>query len=89
MKNVVCCKTEENLRNKVDVRFVSNEKDYLKWISKPSSMPQKILDNDLVAIRKRKVILTLKKLASVAMRKLDLSKWLIDKYHDDYIKNKL
>ena len=89
MKNVVYCKTEENLRNKVDVRFVSNEKDYLKWISKPSYMPQKILDNDLVAIRKRKVILTLKKLASVAMRKLDLSKWLIDKYHDDYIKNKL
>ena len=27
----------------IDVRLVSNEKDYLKWISKPSYVLQKIL----------------------------------------------
>ena len=26
----------EKLRNVIDVKLVSNEKDYLKWISKPS-----------------------------------------------------
>ena len=25
-----------NLRNRIDVKLVSNEKDYLKWRSKPS-----------------------------------------------------
>ena len=31
MNNTVCGKTVENLRNRVDVRPVNNEKDYLKW----------------------------------------------------------
>ena len=38
----------ENLRNKIDVKLVSNEKDYLK-----NYMSQKIFDNDLVAKCKR------------------------------------
>ena len=37
-----------NLRNRIDVKFVSNEKSYSKWTSKPSYMSQKILDNDLL-----------------------------------------
>ena len=43
----------ENLRNRIDVKFVSNKKDYLEWTSKPSYMPHKIFDNDVVVIRKR------------------------------------
>ena len=39
--NVVYAKTMENLRNKIDVRLVSNETDYLKWTSKPSYMSYK------------------------------------------------
>ena len=42
----------ENLRNRIDVKFVSNKKDYSKWTSKPSYMSHKISDNDLVAISK-------------------------------------
>ena len=34
MKSAVYGKTMENLRNRNDVRLVSNEKDYLKWTSK-------------------------------------------------------
>ena len=30
MNNIVYGKTMENLRNRIDVNFVSNEKDYLK-----------------------------------------------------------
>ena len=40
----------ENLKNKIDVRFLSNDKDYLKWPSKPRHISQKIFDNNLVAI---------------------------------------
>ena len=53
--------------------LASNEKDYLKWTSKPRSMSQEIFDNDLVAIRKSKVTLTLSKPAYVGMCILDLS----------------
>ena len=67
MNNVVYGKTMENLRNRIDVKLVSNKKDYLKWASKPSYMSHKIFANDLVAIRKNKVILTLNKPASIGM----------------------
>ena len=66
-------KTMENFRNRIDVRHVSNEKDYLKWTSKPSYMSQKIFDNDLVAIHKSKVTLNFNKPAYVGMCILDLS----------------
>ena len=36
-------KAMENLRDRIDVRLVSNKKDYLKWTSKPSYMSQKYL----------------------------------------------
>ena len=35
----------------MDVKLVSNKKEYLKWVSKPSYMSHKIFDNELVAIR--------------------------------------
>ena len=51
-------------------------------------MSQKIFDNDLVAIRKSEVTLTLNKPAYVGMYLLDLSKVLMHEFHYDYIKNK-
>ena len=50
MNNAVYGKTMENLRNRTNVKLVSNKKDYLKWTSKPSHKSHKIFDNDLVAI---------------------------------------
>ena len=61
MINVACGKTMENVRNRVNVKLVSNKKDHLKWESKPSYMSHRIFDNDLVAIRKNKVTLALSK----------------------------
>ena len=61
MNNAVYIKAMENLRSRIDLKLVNNENDYLKWTSKPSYMSQKILDNNLVAIRKRKVKLALNK----------------------------
>ena len=51
-------------------------------------MSQKIFQNDLVAVRKSKITLTLNKSFYVRMCILDLSKVLMYKFHYDYVKNK-
>ena len=88
MNNAVYGKAMENLRNRIDVKLARNKKDYLKWTSKPSYISHKIFDNDLVAIRKNKVTLTLNKPAYIGMCILELSKVLMYEFHYDYIKNK-
>ena len=40
----------ENLRNRINIRLVNNEKNYLKYTSKPSYMSHKVFDKNLVAI---------------------------------------
>ena len=76
MKNL---ETMENLRNRINVKLVSNKK--------ASYMSHKIFGNDLVAIRKIKVTLTLNNSAYIGMRILELSKVLMYDSHYDYIKN--
>ena len=56
------------------IRLISNKRDYLKWTSKPSYMSQKLFENDLIAIRKRKDTLKLNKPAYAGMSISDLSK---------------
>ena len=77
MNNALYGKTMENLRNRIDVKLVSNKKYYLKWTSKPSYMSHKIFDNDLVTICKNKLTLTLNKPAYIRMCILELSKVLM------------
>ena len=60
MNNAIYGKTMENVRSTINVKLVNNEKNYLKSASKPSYTPHKILDNNLFAIRKRKLGLKLK-----------------------------
>ena len=87
MNNDIYSKSMEKLRNKIDVKLVSNKKDYLKWTSKPSYMSQKICDNNVVTIRKSKVTLALNKPAYVGMSILDLSKVIMYEFHYDFIEN--
>ena len=51
-------------------------------------MSHKKLDNDLVAVCKNKVTLTLNKPVYIGMCTLESSKVLMYKFHYDYIKNK-
>ena len=74
MNNAIYGKAMENLRNRIDVKLVNKEKDDLKCTLKPSYMSHKIFDNNLVAIRKSKIALTLKKPAYIGMCILDLIK---------------
>ena len=78
----------ENLRKRINVRLVSNKKDYQKQTSKPNYMSYKIFDNDLVTICKNKVTLTLNRPAYVGMCILGLSKVLMYGLHFGFTKNK-
>ena len=89
MTNAAYGKAMEDLRDRIDIKVVSNEKDYMKWTSKSSYISQKILDNDLFAIRKSKVTLTINKPAYGGMYILDLCKILMYEFHCDYIKIKM
>ena len=83
MNNAIYGKTMENLRNRIDVKLVNNEKNYQKSTSKPSYLLHKIFDHKLVAIHKRKVALKLNKPAYIGMCNLELSKVLVYEFHYD------
>ena len=51
----------ENLRNRIDVKLVNNEKDYLKCILELSYTSHKIFGNNLDVVQKSKVSLKLSK----------------------------
>ena len=77
MNNAINRKAMENFRNRINVKLVNNEKDYLKRTSNRSYMSHKIFNNNLVAIRRVKVTLTLNKPAYIGMGILDLRKILM------------
>ena len=88
MNNSVYGKTMENLRKRVDVRLITEEKKLLKMASKPTYVSSKIFNNDLVAVHKIKETLTLDRPCYLGFCILDLSKTLMYDFHYNYIKNK-
>ena len=69
-------KAIKNLRIKINLKLVNNEKDYLKYTSKPRYMLHKIFYNNLVVIHKSKLAL-----------KLKTSEVLMYKFHYGYLKS--
>ena len=88
MNNSVFGKNMGNLRKRVDVRLVTDEKKLDKLISKPSFVSSKIFKENLMAVHKVKETLTLNRPAYVGMCILDLSKMLMYDFHHNYIKKK-
>ena len=88
MNNSVFGKTMENIRKRVDVRLVTDEKKLLKLTSKPTYVSSKIFNENLVAVHKIKETLTLNRPAYVGTCILDLSKTLMYDFHYNYIKSK-
>ena len=88
MNNSVFGKTMENIRKRVDVRLVTNEKKLSKLTSKPTYVSSKIFNENLVALHKIKETLTLNRPAYVGMCILDLRKTLMYDFHYNYIKEK-
>ena len=80
-------KTMENLRKRINVRLVNNEKDFLKYTSKPTHVNHKIFDKNCAAIHEIKPVLTLNKLIYVGFTVLKLSKWLMYDFHTTLMLN--
>ena len=88
MNNSVFGKTMENIRNRVDIRLVTNEKDAKKLISKPNYQHRTIFCENLAAIHMKKTKLVFDKPVYLGMSILDLSKTLMYDFHYNYIKLK-
>ena len=84
--NSVYGKTMENLRKRISVRLVNNEKDFLKYTSKPTHITHKIFDKNYAAIHEIKPVLILNKPIYVGFTVLDLSKWKMYDFHYNFIK---
>ena len=61
MNYSIYTKAMENLRKRISVKVVNNEKDYLKHVSKPTFTSTKIFDKNYAAIHDIKPVLTLNK----------------------------
>ena len=59
--NSVYGKTIENLRKRINVRLVNNEKDFLKYTSRPTHITHKTFDKNYAAIHEINPVLALNK----------------------------
>ena len=72
----------------INVRLINNARHYVKCVSKPTFVSQKIFSKNLVAIHKIKPVLILDKPIYVGFSILELSKLLMYDFHYRYFKNK-
>ena len=84
--NFVYRKKIENLRKRINVRLVNNEKDFLKYTSRPTFITHKMFGKDYAAIHEIKPILILSKPIYIGITVLDLNKWKIYDFHYNFIK---
>ena len=88
MINSIYGKTMENLRKRISVKLIKNSKDYVRCVSKPNFILQKIFSKNFIAVHQIKSVLTLDKPIYVGFSILELSKLLIYKFHYEYVKIK-
>ena len=88
MNNSVFGKTMENIRNRVDIRLITNEKEAKKLISKPNFHHRTIFTENLIAVHMKKTKVYYNKPIYLGMCILDLSKTLMYDFHYNYIKKK-
>ena len=86
MINSVYGKSMENLRKRISFRLVNNEKDFLKYTSRPTHITHKIFGKNYAAIHEIKPALMLNKPIYVGFTVLDLSKWMMYDFHYNFIK---
>ena len=77
MSNCTFGKAMENLRKLINVRLVDNDKDYKKYVSKPSFVSQKILSKNFTAIHEIEPVLTFDKPIYIGFSIVDVSKLLM------------
>ena len=88
INNSVFGKTMENIRNRVNIRLVNNQKSLKKCVAKPNFDHCTVFDENLVAVHMKKTELVFNKPVYLGMSILDLSKTLMFDFHFNYIKKK-
>ena len=59
INNSIYGKSIENIRKRINVKFVNDKKSYLKIINRPDFVSQKVIDKNFVAVHCKKKVLTL------------------------------
>ena len=88
MNNAVFGKTMENIRNRIDVRLVNNEKKLNNLVQQPHFKSVIIFSKNLVAVPMRRTVIKLVKPIYLGLSILDLSKTLMYDFHYNYVKKK-
>lgn len=85
LNNSVYGKTLENVRNRINVRLVQEEKKLRKLISSPAFHAYKIFNENLVGVHMQKISITLNRPIYTGFSVLDISKTLMFDFHYGYI----
>ncbi len=88
MNNSVFGKTMENVRNRVNVKLVTDKESLNKLVKKPNFEKVTEFDENLVAVHMKKTVVKLDKPIYLGMSILDLSKTLMYRFHYEYVKPK-
>ena len=73
LNNAAYRKTMENMRKRIKISITTNEKDFLKYSSRPTYIGHKKFGKNLVVIHEKKKLLTLNKPVYVGCTVLELS----------------
>ena len=90
MNNSVFGKTMENVRNRVNVKFVTNQRSYDLLVRKPQYKRNVLISqgNELTGVEMSKTKVILNKPIYLGFAILEYSKLLMQQFHYDYIKPK-
>ena len=88
MNNSVFGKTMENIRNHKDMKLVTSDKKYLKYVMKPNFKDGHPFYAHLFVVEMGKTEITMNKPVYLGQAILDLSKTLMYEFHYDYMRPK-
>ena len=89
LNNAVYGKTMENMRKRIKIRITTNEKDFLKYASRPTYIGHKKFGKNLVVIHEKKELLTLNEPVYVGNTVFELSKLVMYKFYYDFARKKM
>ena len=88
LNNDVYRKTMENMRKRIKIRITTNEKDFLKYSSRPEYNSHKKVGKNLVAIHGKKETVKLNKPIYAGCTVLELSKLVMHEFYYGFLKKK-
>ena len=83
--NCIYGKIKKNIIKRTNAKLINDRKEYLKCVSKPNFISQKIFDKNFIAVHQIKAVLTLDRPIYVGFCILELSELLMYRFHYDYV----